>query len=69
MINNIFSIKGRGLKEVGQKVLSIGTISVGSWIIFDKIRYMLRQTELYDQYGVLVAIFLLYIGLVILDIE
>lgn len=69
MVRSIFSIKGSDLKEVMIKVGSIMTISVGSWIIFDKVRTWMESMAIYKEYSLLLAILLLFLGLVILDFD
>ena len=62
-------IRARDLKEVGTKVLSIATISVGSWFFYDKFREWIGSMNGFDQYWWLIAGGLLYLGLVIFDLD
>lgn len=55
--------------EVVQKTLSILTITIGGWIIFDKAREWLLTMAVYDKYWYLFAIGLLWLGLIIFDVE
>jgi len=63
------SIKKIKKNEIIQKTLSILTISIGGWIIFDKVRNWLTSFGWYDKYWYLLAIGLLWLGLVFFDIE
>ena len=51
------------------KVMSILTISVGSWMIYDKARTWLMNLSWYEQYWWALALGLLYVGLVIFDLD
>ena len=64
-----FLDKRNGMGEVIRKILSLMTISVGGWIIFDKVRKWLQSIDAYGQYSIIIAIILLYIGMVIIDLE
>jgi len=55
--------------DVLMKILSILTISVGGWIIYDKARTWLMSFSWYEQYWWLLAIGLLYLGLVFMDLD
>jgi len=58
-----------GFGEVLKKVLSIATISVGGWFFYDKIRDWISTISGFDQWWWIFALGLLYIGLVIMDLE
>ncbi len=64
-----FNFGNNGFGEVLKRVLSIATISVGGWFFYDKIRTWLSTVPQFEKYWWLIALGLLYIGLVIIDLE
>lgn len=65
----LFAIRNKDFKEVSKKVLSIATISVGSWFLYDNFRTWISTMPGFDQWWWLIALGLLYLGLVILDLD